>query len=79
MNEAAWMEAAAVAWTCQQLGVPFVALKSVTDIVDGEHATRDEFERNLGIAAARLQGPPAPPESAMTRSREGTACPQREV
>ena len=35
------MEAAAVAWTCQQvLHVPFVALKSVTDIVDGGVATQ---------------------------------------
>jgi 5'-methylthioadenosine nucleosidase len=49
------MEAAAVAWTCQQLGVPFVALKGITDLVDGEHATRDEFERNLATAAASLQ------------------------
>ena len=49
------MEAAAVAWTCQQLGVPFVALKSITDLVDGGHATRGEFESNLATAAASLQ------------------------
>ena len=49
------MEAAAVAWTCQQLGVPFVALKSITDLVDGAHATRGEFESNLATAAASLQ------------------------
>ena len=42
------MEAAAVAWVCKQLGCPFVAIKAVTDIVDGEEATREEFESNLG-------------------------------
>ena len=45
------MEAAAVAWVCKQLGCPFVAIKAVTDIVDGEEATREEFESNLGQAA----------------------------
>lgn len=49
------MEAAAVAWVCQQLGVPFVALKAITDIVDGEHGTRGEFESNLVIASQALQ------------------------
>ena len=49
------MEAAAVAWTCQQLGVPFVALKGITDLVDGAHATRGEFESNLATATASLQ------------------------
>jgi 5'-methylthioadenosine nucleosidase len=38
------MEAAAVAWVCRQLRVPFVALKGVTDLVDGEQTTREEFE-----------------------------------
>ena len=33
------MEAAAVAWVCQQLGLPFFALKTVTDLVDGAVAT----------------------------------------
>jgi len=49
------MEAAAVAWVCQQLSIPFVALKSVTDIIDGGESTRDEFDRNLAAAALRLQ------------------------
>ena len=49
------IQAAAVAWTCQQLGVPFVALKGITDLVDGAHATRGEFESNLATAAASLQ------------------------
>ena len=49
------MEAAAVAWVCQSLGAPFVALKAITDIVDGEAATRAEFESNLHTASAALQ------------------------
>ena len=49
------MEAAAVAWVCKQLGAPFAALKSITDIVDGAKATREEFDANLGAAAAALQ------------------------
>jgi len=49
------MEAAAVAWVCQALAVPFVAVKSITDIVDGPHATRSEFESNLASASDALQ------------------------
>ena len=49
------MEAASVAWVCKQLGLPFAALKAVTDIVDGPKATREEFESNLGEAALALQ------------------------
>ena len=41
-NEAAVkdMEGAAIAYTAQLLGAPLIAIKSVTDIVDGEHPTR---------------------------------------
>ena len=49
------MEAAAVAWVCSALGVPFVAVKAITDIVDGPHATRGEFESNLEMASDALQ------------------------
>lgn len=49
------MEAASVAWVCQTLSVPFIALKAITDIVDGEHATRSEFEANLHMASEALQ------------------------
>lgn len=49
------MEAAAVAWVCQVLSVPFVAVKAITDIVDGQHATRHEFESNLASASHALQ------------------------
>ena len=49
------MEAAAVAQVCQQLNVMYFALKSVTDIVDGDKATGDEFATNFAAAAAALK------------------------
>jgi 5'-methylthioadenosine nucleosidase len=49
------MEAAAIAWVCQTMRVPFIGVKSVTDLVDGEHATLDEFTANLALASERLQ------------------------
>ena len=49
------MEAAAVAWVCSTLAVPFVAIKSITDIVDGPHATAEEFYSNLATASEQLQ------------------------
>eukprot|EP01063_Lacrimia_lanifica_P014345 TRINITY_DN20951_c0_g1_i1.p1 TRINITY_DN20951_c0_g1~~TRINITY_DN20951_c0_g1_i1.p1 ORF type:complete len:288 (+),score=92.92 TRINITY_DN20951_c0_g1_i1:57-866(+) len=49
------MEAAAVAWVCQQARIPFVAVKSITDIVDGPVATQDEFYSNLRAASDALQ------------------------
>lgn len=48
------MEAAAIAWVCAKLGVPFVALKAITDLVDGGVATETEFLENLQHASARL-------------------------
>jgi 5'-methylthioadenosine nucleosidase len=49
------MEAAAIADVAQGCGVPFMALKVITDIVDGDRPTQDEFTENLGTAAASLQ------------------------
>eukprot|EP00606_Chrysophyceae_sp_TOSAG23-5_P000111 GSChrysophyteH2.ASY1.ANO1.1540.1 assembled CDS len=49
------MEAAAIAWVSEHAKVPFFALKCVTDIVDGEHPTHEEFMRNLATAASSLQ------------------------
>ena len=51
----ALLTGAAVAYMCDQLSVPMFALKSVTDIVDGEHPTPEEFLKNLGTAAKSLQ------------------------
>eukprot|EP00975_Prorocentrum_lima_P042556 8940245-Prorocentrum_lima.AAC.1 len=49
------MEGAAIAMVAKMLGVPMIALKVVTDIVDTPHPTEDEFLANLASAAASLQ------------------------
>jgi len=49
------MEAAAVAWSCKMQGVPHFGVKVVTDIVDGDQPTQDEFMENLASAAQSLQ------------------------
>jgi nucleoside phosphorylase len=48
------MEAASVAWVCEMSGVPFVALKTITDLADAPHPTADQFLANLHTASARL-------------------------
>ncbi|KAG2497949.1 hypothetical protein HYH03_004211 [Edaphochlamys debaryana] len=50
------MEAAAIAWACNLYHVPLMCVKAVTDIVDGDRATAEEFLENLHAAAAALQG-----------------------
>ena len=49
------MEAAALAHAAELSGTPFLAIKVVTDIVDGPHATQDEFLANLSTASKALQ------------------------
>jgi 5'-methylthioadenosine nucleosidase len=49
------MEAAAIAWSCALHKTPFMGLKVVTDIVDGEIPTQDEFLENLHAASKSLQ------------------------
>ncbi len=48
------MEAAAVGWMCERLGVPFTALKVITDLVDTEEEAAEQFSRNLRRATERL-------------------------
>lgn len=48
------MEAASVAYVCEQMGVPFMALKAVTDLVDHHATTADQFTANLSLASHRL-------------------------
>lgn len=48
------MEAAALAWVAEQHGVPFVAIKAITDLVDGEKPVHQAFLDNLHIASERL-------------------------
>lgn len=49
------MEAAAIAWVAELSKTPFFALKVVTDIVDGDRPTQDEFLENLSAASKSLQ------------------------
>eukprot|EP00897_Mesotaenium_endlicherianum_P006264 jgi/Mesen1/5666/ME000288S04877 len=49
------MESAAVAWVAHILDVPMIAIKSVTDIVDGDRPTTEEFLENLAAAATSLK------------------------
>lgn len=49
------MEAAGIAHVAAMFDVPFVAVKTITDIVDGDKPTQDEFLENLGAAAKALQ------------------------
>lgn len=48
------MEAAAIAWVADQYEKPLCAVKAVTDLVDGEHPTHEEFERHLHTASDAL-------------------------
>lgn len=48
------MEAAALAWVAKVNHVPFVALKVVTDIVDGDRPSHEEFLENLATAGKSL-------------------------
>jgi len=49
------MEAAAIAWACALHQKPYLGIKVVTDIVDGDKPTQEEFMENLGAAAQSLQ------------------------
>jgi adenosylhomocysteine nucleosidase/5'-methylthioadenosine nucleosidase len=49
------MEAAAVADVGRLLGVPVMAVKSITDLVDSHVATGEQFLANLELAIARLR------------------------
>jgi hypothetical protein len=49
------MEGAAIAWAAHLFDAPLLALKSVTDIVDGERPPQEEFLENLQQAAHALK------------------------
>jgi len=49
------MEGAAIAWAAHLFGTPLLALKSVTDIVDGDRPPHEEFLENLQLAANALK------------------------
>ena len=49
------MEAAGIAWVASTLGVPLIALKSVTDFVDHHELAQDQFLKNLSLATHTLR------------------------
>jgi 5'-methylthioadenosine nucleosidase len=49
------MEAAAVGYVCELAGVPVMAVKAITDLVDAHAATADQFTANLEHASDRLR------------------------
>jgi 5'-methylthioadenosine nucleosidase len=49
------MEAAAIAYVCRLWGTPMVAVKAVTDIVDGGRPTNEQFLENLHTSSEALQ------------------------
>tara|TARA_B110000908_G_scaffold70732_1_gene85339 strand:+ start:664 stop:1380 length:717 start_codon:yes stop_codon:yes gene_type:complete len=49
------MEAAAIAWVCRINNQKFTAIKTITDIVDGEHCTSKEFLQNFEMASFALK------------------------
>jgi 5'-methylthioadenosine/S-adenosylhomocysteine nucleosidase len=48
------MEAAAIAWVAMLHGKPFLALKAITDLIDTDSPTQEEFLENLSIASKNL-------------------------
>ena len=48
------MEANSIAWVASMFGTPLIALKAVTDIVDGDRPTGEEFLENLHKTVASL-------------------------
>lgn len=49
------MEAASIAWVAKMHEVPYLGVKVVTDIVDSDRPTHEEFLENLHEAARSLQ------------------------
>lgn len=49
------MEAAAFAWVASLHGTPFFSVKSVTDLMDSEKTTQEEFLENLHAASVALK------------------------
>ena len=49
------MEVASIAWVCEYTKTPFLPVKVVTDIVDGDRPTHEEFLENLSSASKSLQ------------------------
>jgi nucleoside phosphorylase len=49
------MECAAIAWVAMKKKTPFVAIKSVTDLLDSPERHEDQFIKNLRLASKNVQ------------------------
>lgn len=49
------MEAASIAWVCRNLKIEMFAVKAITDLIDEERPTHEQFLENLHMASANLQ------------------------
>lgn len=49
------MEATALAWVASLHSVPFFSIKSITDLMDSEKTTQEEFLENLQMASINLK------------------------
>lgn len=49
------MEAAAMAWVASLYEIPFFCIKSITDLMDSEKTTQEEFLENLHMASEALK------------------------
>jgi 5'-methylthioadenosine nucleosidase len=50
------MEAAAFAEIAEQFNIPFIGIKSISDLVDANKPTPDQFQDNFGLATRNLHG-----------------------
>lgn len=48
------MEVAALAWVCQLAGVPLLAIKSVTNLLDHDASSEEQFAQNFPVAVDAL-------------------------
>jgi 5'-methylthioadenosine/S-adenosylhomocysteine nucleosidase len=49
------MEAAAIAWVAHLYNIPFMAVKSITDLIDNQQTVEEEFIKNLAISSNNLK------------------------
>lgn len=49
------MECAALAWICDLYQKPFLPIKAITDLVDHEHPTSEQFQKNLAKTCQALK------------------------
>lgn len=49
------MEAAAVAYVAERMGIPMMSIKTITDLVDSPVDTGEQFMENLALASDRLR------------------------